>query len=119
MTKDRIATLCQTILGSDSGIEDELNRTDNSWAACYATRVIAVSLQLEMIKRLGSLSGDRITALSEKIDRLFVLARELRSEYPFRENEPPEAVRSAAIAEIRALADDLGPSAEARVPSWR
>lgn len=104
---DRIAKLRQIILESESGIANEFDKKENSWAACFATRVTSVSGQLDIIKRLKMLPDDRIAALCDKADQLIAMGTTLREQYPSRRDIPPEAVQSAALAELKAILVDI------------
>lgn len=96
--------LRQIIADSSMGIAREFIGTENSWLACYATRLTVLSLHLDGNWLERCLGPGQSGVVYEKLRRLCQRHADLKRRYPLKTDVPPATLRDELITSLDILA---------------
>ncbi|MFH1668032.1 MAG: hypothetical protein ABH884_03365 [Candidatus Komeilibacteria bacterium] len=93
----------QNILDSRQKIEDEFTSTDNTWMACFITRLTILYMRLLSSDAKSELGTEKYDVVSQKLEALNEKAVSLSNRYPDKLTSPPEDIKNELLKSLNVL----------------
>ena len=96
--KTNLENIKEAIANSPQKIQDEFERSENDWFACYRSRLSVIRMYLHFIKEEGSLPEDECEALEKRLEDLKAKVIEFeKSHSREKEPQPTEEIRQELL----------------------
>lgn len=96
-TKTRREEVADAILRSPEEIEEEFQRTANSWLACFGSRVFIVETLLFGQKVENELGEEQYREVQKKLEALKQKLYSLKEKYPEKSTVPPDTTKQELL----------------------
>jgi len=95
--KTRIEEAENAILKSPEQIEEEFRRTDNSWLACFGSRVFVIETYLSGKKAETELGTEKYNTVQEKLEALKQKLYDLKQQYSAKNTVPSDKIKKELL----------------------
>lgn len=96
-----------TIDNAEVRIEDEFNRTANSWPACFVSTLFALETYLSPISRRNLIAEEKIAEMERRLEELKTNVAVLNNEYPEKETPPSDEIKKELLEKLNLLKIDF------------
>ena len=104
--ENRLEQLKEAIRNAPQSIEEEFSRTANPWLSCFGSSVFQVELYLGSPKTKALLSADQYTRADKRVEELKERLYELKKQYPYRKDIPPENIKQELLSKLNVLREE-------------
>jgi hypothetical protein len=101
--KTRVEEVRDVILRSPAQIEEEFQRTANSWLACFRSSVFVIETYLFGKKAEDELGTKKFNTIQKKLEILKQRIYDLEQQYPDKNTTPPDEIKRELLDMLNIL----------------
>ena len=101
--KTRVEEITNAILNSTKHIEEEFQKTANSWLECFGSRIFVIETLLYGKRSETELGAEKYNVAIKKLEALKEKHYDLKQQYPDKNTIPPDEIKQELLTMLNVL----------------